>query len=163
MASQPKRPGFVSPVGPGYDLFKNEAMRKGPSGWLGLAKRQGEVLSRNEREKASVMNAGRTAENLDALAAKGGLSSGARERAITGGTHDLAMMNQDITRQNQVNDMQLGITDAENKYKMISMLPGMEADRIKAQNDYNMDLYKSQMQAWAAKEQAKATSKSGKK
>lgn len=86
-----------------------------------------------------------------------------------------------MTRQNNLNDMQIDMNDEQNRIKMLSELPGMEQNRAnawqtvrqgdmanlignnKALNDYTMGVYGKQMDAWAADKQATATENSGKK
>ncbi len=159
----PDAPDYAPLGGAGYDTLKGRALNPGQSAWLGLAKQQNQALSENQQEQAVNSNAGQTASAMDNLAMQGGLSSGARERIAEGGVKSASDARQGINRQASINDLQAGMTDAEDKNKMLSMLPGLENQKTQSLNDANMAKYHEQMQAWAAGRQADATENSGKK
>jgi hypothetical protein len=161
--------------------FKDQAMRKGPSSWAALAQQSNRANESNSRERGASEISGQTAQAQDALAARGGLSSGARERTAQEGSKNYLAMSQDLAREGNMNDMQIGMNDEQNRIQQLSMLPGMEQDQAKMyegayqqdvanttaenerRNNYNQNIYNQQMQAWAADRQAFATEHSGKK
>lgn len=172
----------------GLDKFRKEATRKGSSAWARLQsnKQFQEELAAREKAKSEARSA--TAQAESDLAMKGGLSSGARERQKIAGARDVLAMSQDVGRQGNLNRLQIGVNDEQNRIAQLSQLPGMEnqlfqanlqkenmwnsaknADiaRLDAENQrrnaYNMDIYKTQMADWAATQQANATANSGKK
>lgn len=165
----------------GYENFKKEALSKGPSAWLNLSQSKNRLDELTKREGAQRESNATTAGALDKLAMQGGLSSGARERAIESGGKNYLGMSQDISRNADVADLGLQIQDQSNKLNMLSQLPGMEMSRmenwekakaadvdnqqkeIQRLNQYNMDLYNKRMEAAAAERQARATASSGKK
>lgn len=190
-AGQPARPNFTVAYDPttmsltdylqgkydhsGYDQFKQEATRKGPSSWATLAKQDQAFQAGANREKGATEANAQTAQAEDNLAARGGLSSGARERADTDGAKNYLSMAQDAARSETGNDLQIGMNDEQNRIQQLSQLPGMEqsqaqmwegakqqdianttgqTDKI---NQYNQNVYSQQMQAWAAGMQADAT------
>lgn len=172
----------------GLEKFRSMALRDSPSPWAQMmtAKQYAEEGAAKDRGVTQVRSGVRTAE-AD-LASKGGLSSGARERIARGGAKDLLAVGQDVARSGNLNRMQIGINDEQNKITQLSMLPGMESsafgDTLKKEsmwdqarqqdiqraveennrrNQYNQNVYQQQMNAWAANRQAQATENSGKK
>lgn len=172
----------------GMNKFRDEALRGKPSAWAGLmnAKQYAEEAAAKDRavdqSRAGVRNA-----EAD-LASKGGLSSGARERIARGGAKDLLAVGQDVARQGNLNRMQVGVQDEQNRIQELSQLPGMENmilqtdlqkenmfDQSRQQdlqraieennrrNQFNQNVYNQKMSAWAADRQAYATENSGKK
>lgn len=164
----------------GYDKFKSEAMRTGPSAWAKLAKMDQDTQAAFKRDQGAGESNAATAQAMDQLASRGGLSSGARERAATEGAKNHLAMSQDIGRQQTLNGMQIGMNDEQNRVQQLSQLPGMEQNQATmwegakqqdyantiAENDrrnkYNSDIYGQQMSAWGANRQAQATERSGK-
>jgi hypothetical protein len=163
------------------NMYKQQAMRKGPSSWAKLALVEQGGKEASAREKAAAQSNAQTAQAQDELAAKGGLSSGARERAVTEGAKNYLAMSQDLAKQGAENALQIGMNDEQNRIQQLSALPGMEMQQAGmyeqargkdvantlAENDrrnqYNKDMYSQQMSAWAANRQAQATENSGKK
>lgn len=140
------------------------------------------------RERAKREAKGTRAEAEAQLALRGGLSAGARERLESSGARNLLAMSQDVSRQGNLNRMQIGINDEQNRIAQLGQLPGMEALALQSnlqregmytqarqtdinraiaenqnRNAYNQSLYQQQMQAWAAQRQARATERAGKK
>lgn len=172
----------------GLDKFRGEAMRNGPSTWANLAQAQNQAQSGISKDKAvtEARSGDRTAE-AD-LASKGGLSSGAEERIARGGAKNLLAVGQDNARQTNLNSMQIGINDEQNRISQLGQLPAMEntafqdsmqkenswdtarmadinaaSGENQRRNSYNQNVYNQQMQAWAASKQANATENAGKK
>jgi hypothetical protein len=165
----------------GINAYRAEALRTGPSAWANLSKISSAAQQANQREASLREAAAQTAGEEDRLASSGGLSSGARERAAEAGGKNYLNMSQDLTRQGNLNDLQIGINDETNRVQQLGALPGMENTAMqplfqkasiltnaqqaqnKALNDWNSNLYNQQMTAWAANQQANATANSGKK
>lgn len=170
------------------DAFRNEAMRQGPSGWAKLAQQEQDLLAAQARDRGAQVSRGQTAQALSDLASSGGLSSGARERTAQAGAKNYIDMSQGVSRDSNLNKMQIGINDEKNRVQQLSMLPGMEQQALaplfqkqsiwqqaanqnqqnviaanKEANAFNQNLYNQQVNAWAADRQAKATENSGKK
>lgn len=165
----------------GYDAFKQEALRSGPSRWLNMSLLQGDLKERTQRENAGREANAATMGSLDKLASTGGLSTGARERAVEAGAKNYLGMSQGLQREGNINDIGLRIQDEGNRMGMLSALPGMEQTRVNTWqtartndvqnqleeanrlNQYNKDLYTARLEAAAAERQANATENSGKK
>lgn len=183
-STQALSPGYdqqVAANSQGFDAFRDQALRQGPSAWATTALQQQALESENQKEKGIESTAGANAAANDSLAAQGGMSSGARERVAEGGEKNMLDMNQNVSRQENLNNLQIGMNDNQNKMQELSQLPGMEQSRVnawettkqgdlsnqlaenKSLNDYNQNIYNQQMNAWAADKQAKATASSGKK
>lgn len=173
--------GYQNQNHKGYDAFAEQAMRKGPSDWLNMSLNKNALEGQTQREQAGRQINASTQGQMDQLASRGGLSSGARERATQGGANNLLNMTQDIRRQGNLNNLGLNIQDQSNRLNMLGQVPGMEQGRINAwgtakqndianqlgetgrQNDYNMGIWNSNNQVRAAQMQAQATANSGSK
>jgi hypothetical protein len=172
----------------GLNAYRQEALRKGSSRWAGLQnqKQYSEETDARERAKREGRSAKSQAESD--LAMSGGLTSGARERLSNEGVKNQIAMSQEAGRQGNLNRMQIGINDEQNRISQLGALPGMENQTLQAQlqkegmwnqakqtdmqriieenrrrNDYNQNVYNQQMQAWGANKQAGAIENSGKK
>lgn len=161
--------------------FREEALRQGPSAWLNQANDRQSLLDLTSRERARKEGAGQAAEGASRLAMSGGLSSGARERLQKEAARNAMMRSQEIGRQGDLNRMQSGIQDEQNRVGMLGQVVGMQNQAIEPElrarqfdvgqnvaegvrkNDFNMDQYKQKMQQWGALQQAGAIAKSGKK
>lgn len=196
MSGMPQAPGFVQAYDPatmsltdylqgkydssGLDAYKQQAMRTGPSAWANMATQDQAALANQSLEHGASQNNAQTAQAVDNLAARGGLSSGARERAGQEGAKNFMAMSQDTARQKNLNTMQIGMNDEQNRIQQLSALPGMEQQQAQmwegakqqdvantmnannAANAYNQNLYNQQMSAWGAGKQADATAAAGK-
>lgn len=172
----------------GLDAFRQQALRKGPSSWANLATADQDTQASNQREQAAAGANASTAQAMDQLGARGGLSSGARERAAEGGANNFLNMSQGIARQSGLNKLQIGMNDEQNRISQLGSLPGMEVQALQPafqkaqmgiqgqefdvgqqtgeaarQNSYLQNLYNQQSTFTAAQNQAAATENSGKK
>ena len=182
--SQALSPGYNAQVAgndQGFNAYKAMALQQGPSSWANLATEQQAAEALSQLDKGAQSVAGANAGAQDALAAQGGLSSGARERIAEQGATNMTDMGQNVARQENLNNLQIGMNDQQNKIQELSQLPGLEnqmnqnwedvkqtdlANEIgenQSVNAYNQNLYNQQMQAWGAAQQANATANSGKK
>lgn len=187
VAGMPNSPGYVQNYNPntmamlpgyeakqnqvnqdGFNQFKSQALRSGPSAWATLAKQQENQTMNTARDQAQEGAAGQTANTEAALASSGGLSSGARERAVEGGQKNIMSADQGLARQNMQNQSQVATNDEQNRMQMLSQLPGMEQNQLnsyenvakgdqsnliaedQAQNAYNTGIYNTQAQGAAA-------------
>lgn len=172
----------------GLNKFRDEALRSGPSPWASIAKQGQAVQAASARDRSAQESSGQTAQSLDRLGASGGLSSGARERATLEGAKNYLAMSQDTARQENINDLQIGMNDEQNRVQQLSMLPGMELQAIqpemqkaqmweqgkasdvqaqveegKRKQAYDQWLAEQQQKLYASNQQANATAQSGKK
>lgn len=165
----------------GFNAYRDEALRKGPSRWLNMSMANNALKMADAREKAKLETAGETASAMDNLAAMGGISSGARERIQEQGQKNAMSMSQDLTRQGNLADLNMGVQDETNRIGQLTNLTGMEDTKLKEWesakqtdytnisnerqrlNDYNLKKYQARMEALAAERQAQATENAGKK
>lgn len=160
---QPPKNGFQSvQSSDAFQKMKQSAFNKSMNPWAMLAIARQKKAMEDNIEKGSKRVAGQTAQAEGNLAMRGGLSSGARERIAEEGQKNFLDMTQDLNRQGSLNELQIGIADAENKMKQQGQVTGLEAEDVKARNAYMENLYNQQMEAWAAERQAEATENSGK-
>ena len=162
----------------GFQDYYNQATQQGPSQWASLAMNQQGAQAQNQKEQAQTSTAANTATADDNLAMQGGLSSGARERVQEAGANNATNATQNVARQEGLNDMQIGVNDAQNKMQELSQIPGMEQAKVsgwqsvnqadtaaqvaenQAVNQYNMSAFQQQGQEWGAMQQANATQNS---
>lgn len=167
----------------GYQAVKNEALRTGPSAWMNLAmqKQADEEASANDK---AVQNARQGEVNArSTLAMRGGLSSGARERLAQNAGNQAMYAKQDVGNQGRIARSALGLQDEQNrmgflkdfskaegdlstfnatntaKTQEFNILKGIEDKRAK--DSHNLEVYKEQMEKWAANKQADATQAAG--
>lgn len=164
----------------GLDAFKHEAMRSGPSSWATQANTQQDLLQKNALNSGAKSAAGQNAQAENALAMRGGLTSGAQERIATEGNKNMLSMAQNATNQSNQNRTQIGINDEQNRVQELGMLPGMQTSVYQAglapqfqkaamlqgdaqsQNAFNSNAYNQQMAAFGANQTANAIAGSGK-
>ena len=144
-----------------------EAMRKGPSKTANLmnleSDRQGLLARDNNAQTAG----GNAAKARSDLAARGGLSSGARERVEQNANNDVLNLNQRTNQQVQANRAQIGINDEQNRLSQLQAAGqmknqqnqfdiGNEINEGNQRNAYNQNLYNQNMQAYGANQTANA-------
>ena len=178
----------LQPLDQSVAQFADLAERQGPSAWATSAGQQQNQLAEDALEKGAAESNAATAGAIDTLGSSGGVSAGARERAAEAGANNYTNMAQNTSRQNSLNQLQIGVNDQQNKMQEMGMLPGMESQALQPQfqeanmweqarsqdvnnainannsaNQWNQNMYNQQMQAWGANQQANATANSGKK
>lgn len=207
--ARPQRPGFEASYDPrtmsmlpglegklagieenraGMNKYRQEALRGGPSAWAGLAGQQQDQMLQNARNQAAQGAAGQTAGAQSALAMRGGINSGARERLQTAGMRNQMDAGQNALQAANANKMQIGINDEQNRINQLGQLPGLEntanqtafnkanlwgqgkqfdvgnaVHQGDTKNAFNMNNYNADMSAWGANQQANATAQAGKK
>lgn len=172
----------------GLEKYRQEALRSGPSQYALLQNKMQGVLAKNARDTAAKESAAQTAGAENAMAMRGGITSGARERIQKAGGENLMNMNQNIANQDTQNRLQIASNDEQNRITQLGALPGMEVQSMEpglkkaqleigakgtdianqigekqAKNLFDMTAYQEGMKAWAAARQANATENSGKK
>jgi hypothetical protein len=171
----------------GLEKYREEALRTGPSSWARMATDASRFEEDTERDRGARESMSRANDVVSNLAQHGGVSAGARERAVRGGARDYLNMSQAAARAGQGSRMNIGIQDEANRINQLGALPGMEQaaagfelDKVKAgqaardadiqrqiqeakdKNAFNMGLYQENMAGWAADKQGNAIEKSGK-
>ncbi len=165
-------PGFTPDMlnTKGMDMFRTDATRTGQSAWDRLAKTSNAAKMSDQMENAQKQAQSQTAATMDDLAARGGLSSGARERTAQAGQKNYLAMAQDLTRQGNLNDLQIDVNDEQNRMAQLGQLPGMELQQIQPmvqenqrRSDYDKWKADSENQTTANFREAQAIRDSGKK
>lgn len=164
----------------GFNFQRSQALTPGPTQWATKERMRQNALAMDQRDSGAQQSASASAKARDALAAQGGLSSGARERVAEGEARNLMGMQQGINRSQSQNDLQVGATDETNKLAMLSNVVGQESDRNNkwmaahqddiakntAENErlnaYNRDLADQRNKAYAAQQSSNAQARSGK-
>lgn len=156
-------PNYVPLSGPALSKLSQIGLGAGPSPWATAATAREGKNAMNARDNAQQSAASATQGAEDQLAMTGGLSSGARERAVEGGQKDLLSMVQGVNNQENLNNLQINENDQQNKLQTLGSVANTEVGQNSAMNAYNQQMYQQQMQAWAANQQAAATAGAGKK
>lgn len=177
-------PDYQSIAGPDGKLLDNYSLHGGAdlamdpniasNPWVQMMQQVNKIQTGNQLDSAAKQNNAGTKSAWSGLAARGGLSSGARERVARAGANDLMTTRQGVQNQGNLNslgiltqgtDKQLGL-DAQNRQYKTGIdevnLQSLLADK-QLKGQYDMNKYNTQMQAWAANNQATATEHSGKK
>lgn len=164
-AGAPEIPGYQQ-YGPelntqGLEKYRQEATRTGPSAWAGLMGKQQEQEYQKALEASRGQLASQTAGAESALAMRGGLSSGARERLQKQGLLAQMQAGQNLSQQKSANLLQAAINDEQNRIAQLGALPGMELQalapsrtREEALNRYAQDKYRTEAGIWGAGQQA---------
>lgn len=156
-------PAYTPVYNPASMNLNAKMQQRRPSAWFFQNKALGDLEEQNKLNEAQHSSAAATAAARDALAAQGGLSSGARERTGQQGVENLLNMSQGIRRAGQENDLKLAVEDEENRLKTAQFDVSNQMAEGERKNNHAMDLYKTKMSAWAADRQATATANAGKK
>lgn len=124
------------------NAMKQRSMDPGDSPWLKLQnQKQGfEETAARDRAAQQALAGSRQAES--ALAMRGGLGGGARERMAQMGGRNLSAMHQGIGRDSAMRRAQLGIADDQTKMAMLSQIPGYDlrfADQKANLEKYNLN------------------------
>lgn len=143
-----RRPGY----NPMYDQSTMSSLGYNytPSRWLGMSQFKNDLEQQDQREKALRQSRGAASAAEDALAARGGLSSGARERVQEGAMKNYLGMAQDITRQGNINDLNMNITDMQSQQQAHQRDVQNQMSEIGRMNEFNKNVYDQQMEAEAA-------------
>lgn len=146
-----------------YESLIGQATNPGDSPWALKSKNALDLGTKDALDKARATTAGTTAQAMDGLASRGGLSTGARERIQEGGQKSFLDMSQNLNKSNDLNFANMQVQDAGQKNNMLSAATTAELAKARDMNDYNMRKYEADMGAWAADKTATATANSGKK
>lgn len=110
----------------GLQEIRKRALSNQPSEWANLLTEQQKLDEQNRGGNAQQQQASATSGAQGALAMRGGLSSGARERVQTAGSGQLAQTLQDVANQGQQARIGIGLQDEAQKNQMLMALPGFE-------------------------------------
>jgi len=167
----------------GYQQFKKEAMRTGPSAWANLMEQQQRMNEEDQRMSATRQGQSAMNTGLSNLARYGGQSAGARLSMARSGARDILAANQNAMRAGAGARLGIQTTDEQNRIKQLADLSNSEADIGKfnktlegkqaelnlnnllreneGKRSFDMGTYQEQMKKWAAEKQAEATRNSG--
>lgn len=167
----------------GYQKYKGEALRTGPSQWAKLQQQQNAAAAMANKEAAARQAQSGMNQGLSALAMRGGMSQGARGIAARSSGRDLLMARQQAARAGDTANLQTGTTDEANRINQLAALSTSEQNIGQynktlegKQAEFNIGnllqenqgkrahadmTYQEQMKKWAADKQAQATASSG--
>lgn len=115
------------------DKYKSEAMRDPgqASQWAQMMQNQLKSQEAAAQDGTAKQIAGGRAGMLSDLASTGGLTGGARERAMMSGGRDAMLAKQNTRREFGDRGMQVGIQDEQNRQSMLQNSVGMDSERAK--------------------------------
>lgn len=167
----------------GYQKYKSEALRTGPSAWAKLQQQQNAAATLANKEAAARQALSGMNQGLSNLAMRGGMSAGARGLASRAAGRDLLMARQQAARAGDTANLQTMTTDEANRINQLASLSSSEQNigqfnktlegkqaefnigNLLKENEgkraYNDMTYQEQMKKWAADKQAQATAASG--
>ena len=167
----------------GYQKYKQEALRTGPSAWAKLQQQQNAAAAMQNKEAAARQALSGMNQGLSNLAMRGGMSAGARGLASRSAGRDLLMARQQAARAGDTANMQTMTTDEANRINQLAALSTSEQNIGQfnktlegKQAEFNISnllqenqgkrahsdmTYQEQMKKWAADKQAQATANSG--
>lgn len=129
------------------DAMRSRATSTGQSPWMNM-QLQKQGLEQNNAMNSAVRQAqSGQAGALSNLAMRGGLSSGASERANRFGAQDLNAARQGVQSQGMMARNQIGIADDAQKTALLGQTAGLDANAANAQNASNQFNANSQNQA----------------
>lgn len=172
----------------GMERFRGEALRRGPSQYAMLARKELGQTQKEMQDRAAREAASTQAGAQSAMAMRGGATGGARERIAKGGAENLMAMRQGIAGEGIRGRLGIAKEDERSRMEALGRLPGMEIAALQpefqraglditargqdigrtvaekqAKNLFDMTGYQEAMRAWAAGRQATATENAGKK
>lgn len=128
-----RRIGAIDYNTQGLDALRQEGLRQGPSAWAGLAKQRLGMDQREEGENLTREAAGSLASGYSSLAAKGGLSGGARERLASSNRSSAFGAKQALSREGMRGRLGVDLQDETNRQNVLRALPGLESQNVQTQ------------------------------
>lgn len=110
----------------GLDALRDRALGEGPSAWAKLQQQKLDMQRQDALNASAKSQAGAMANAMSNVAMRGGLSSGANLRAAKQAAQDQALAAQQIRRQGQMDSLNLGIADENQRLDVLKQLPGMD-------------------------------------
>jgi hypothetical protein len=116
----------------GLDKFRTEALRDPAiqSAWAKMASNKQGLEESAARGIAAQQSAGSQAQARSALAMRGGLSGGSRERLASQGMTDQLMAGQKVGAEGRMARANIALQDEQKRMQALSQLPGMEIQAL---------------------------------
>lgn len=146
-----------------FRRLQQQSKTKGLSPWAALANSKQNLMASEGIDEAAKRANSQLGQQMGNLAAMGGMTSGARERAISQAPQNFLNMSAEIGKQKSISGLDIAMEDAKRKQGLLEKVGGFEMRDVENRNAYNQNLYNQQMAAWAAKQQADATREAGKR
>ena len=157
-------PEFLDPLAqgtPGFEKFRQQALRGGPSPFAQLQEQQSlreEALARQDL----LTEAGtRGAEAQAELASKGGITSGAAERIEQEATRAAIFGGQEVGQQGVFNRLKIRLEDESQRQADVKSLAQIELQNEQARNEFALSRFKDLAALFGAEQQAQAIRASG--
>jgi hypothetical protein len=157
----PKFQSMVHTAPSGRKRLRDEFKMDDSGAWLKMQQQQQKLLTQDQLSNANQASLGQAAGAETALAARGGMDSGARERLMSDRMRNVNLQQQGVRNSSEINRLGLE-SDAYDKNQVAQQANiGMLAQNNRDENLHESNKYNEQMRAWAANKQSKATANSG--
>jgi hypothetical protein len=108
------------------NLLRQKATQQGPSAWANMQKQQQGLQEQNALDASAKSNAGAMQNAMGSIAMRGGLSSGASERAARAGAMNQALAAQGVRRAGMSDRLNIDMADEAQKNDLLKQMPGQE-------------------------------------
>ena len=160
-------PQFQQTMGESLSQLKDIAMTEGDTEAARMARERQGLMSQEARDDLRAQQASGVAQGMRNLAMRGGASTGARERLMSGATSAGLRGMQDLGRENRLAQLQISQQDAARKEGLLGNLGKAEqliqegnigrlAGDVQSQNLARQKFYEEDMRAYGAQQSAKA-------
>lgn len=130
----------------GYDAYKKQATwdptTQGDSPWVKLMKEQSAIQQAQRADDLAASSASGQAQARSALAMRGGLAGGARERLAAQGQRDLLRGQQGLARQAMSDIANINVQDQSQRMNMLGNLSNMDINRFNSLYGQQKDIAK---------------------
>jgi len=165
---QPGRPGYIDTTnGAAYQALQKEGLQAPGtvSPWMAAQRGASTIDYGTSLQKGREAANQQSAQAANSMAARGGLSGGARERLLQNRNQIAAANNAAAGQQYQKGLLGIDSTGEQNRLQSLGAASQMEQGAAQAHNAYNSDVYGQDMKAWGANkladQQAKAALTTG--
>lgn len=138
---------------PQYQLG-NRAYQESP--WASMMKRQAGLQRQAESDALAQSGAASAAQARSSLAMRGGLAQGSAERIASQIGREQMMGNQRLAQSNMFSNMDIGAQDYKNQLSNDQFNITNSLGALNNQNNYNMDVWRTQMQQQGVNSLARA-------
>ena len=163
----------------GYNAIKQRALGTQPSAWAQLTLDKAKQDAMQQKDSAARQAMSGQNQAFTDLAARGGLSSGARERVTRSGARDLMSARQGVESQANTNRFNILTEDEKQRMALLPQFADAEGklamnsqntqkmnimgalDEKRAKDSQALQVYQEQMKKWASEREAQATESQG--
>lgn len=117
----------------GLDALRQRGLAQGPSAWANMMNQKQGLEQAQAMDDMAAQGAGARSQAMADLAERGGLSDQARENLAMQQMRNQQMGGQQVSRQGQLDRMNIGLQDEQQKLGILQNLPGQELAALEPQ------------------------------